>query len=78
MVKVRVVDVDIPRKRIALTMRKEAGDTAPPRAPARDDSNKPKRRTPPPNRKPKKQPEKAPPQSMGALGAALADALKKK
>jgi len=77
-VKVRVVDVDIPRKRIGLSMRKDGGDAATPRAPARDDSNKPKRSAPPPHKKPKKKPEKSQPQAMGALGAALADALKKK
>jgi uncharacterized protein len=73
-VKVRVVDVDIPRKRIGLSMRKDGGDTASPRAAVRKDDEKPKRPTPPPNKKP----EKSQPQAMGALGAALADALKKK
>ena len=77
-VKVRVVDVDIPRKRIGLTMRKDSGDTATPRTPARADGNKPKRPAPPPHKKPKKKPEESQPQAMGALGAALADALKKK
>ena len=62
MVKVRVVDVDIPRKRISLSMRKDAGDAASPRTPARDE----------------KKPAKSQPQAIGALGAALADALKKK
>ena len=76
-VKVRVVDVDIPRKRIGLSMRKDGGDAATPRTPARDDSNKPKRRTPPP-KKHQNKPERSQPQAMGALGAALADALKKK
>ncbi len=77
-VKVRVVDVDIPRKRIGLTMRRDGGDTATPRAPARQDSSKPKRPAPPPHKKPKKKPEKLQPQSLGAFGAALSDALKKK
>lgn len=73
-VKVRVVEIDIPRKRIALSMRRDGGETATPRAPAREDSNKPKRSAPPPKQKP----EKRPPQPTGAFGAALADALKKK
>ena len=73
-VKVRVVEIDIPRKRIALSMRRDGGDTATPRAPAREDSNKPKRPAPPPQQKP----QKRPPQPTGAFGAALADALKKK
>jgi protein Tex len=73
-VKVRVVEIDILRKRIALSMRRDGGDTATPRAPAREDGNKPKRSAPPPQQKP----QKRPPQPTGAFGAALADALKKK
>jgi protein Tex len=75
-VKVRVVDVDIKRKRIGLTMRKQegggakpeqrAGDRAPQRKPADNSAERPR---------PTAQ-GKAPPQ--GAFGAALAEALKRK
>lgn len=69
-VKVRVVDVDIARKRIGLTMRRD-GDGGP---------GKPVRQDAP--RKPAMQQgrgrsDKAPP-SQGAFGAALAEALKKR
>ena len=67
-VKVRVVEVDVKRKRIALTMRKDGGEAAPaPRGPDRD--------TRPVNPKMMKT-EK--PSSQGAFGAALAEALKRK
>jgi len=67
-VKVRVVEVDVKRKRIALTMRKDGGEAAPaPRGPDRD--------TRPANPKMMKT-EK--PSSQGAFGAALAEALKRK
>ncbi len=72
-VKVRVVDVDIPRKRIGLTMRREGGEAPPPSA-ARPAGDKPQHRAPPPKAKP----EKPQPQSLGAFGAAFADALKRK
>ena len=72
-VKVRVVDVDIPRKRIGLTMRREGGEAPPPSA-ARPAGDRPQHRSPPPKAKP----EKPQPQSLGAFGAAFADALKRK
>ncbi len=68
-VKVRVVDIDIPRKRIGLSMRKESDGTAP-RAVPRDNA-KPQ----PPKPKQRQQARPAP---QGALGAALAEALKRK
>lgn len=67
-VKVRVVEVDVKRKRIALTMRKDGGDTPPPRGPGGD-------RGKPVNQKFMKT-EK--PASQGAFGAALAEAMKKR
>ncbi len=67
-VKVRVVEVDVKRKRIALTMRKDGGDTPPPRGPGGD-------RGKPVNQKFMKT-EK--PSSQGAFGAALAEAMKKR
>ena len=66
-VKVRVVEVDIPRKRIALTMRKDGGGEATPRSPMRDAGK--------PNRMP---PQRSAPPTQGAFGAALAEALKRK
>lgn len=67
-VKVRVVEVDVKRKRIGLTMRKDGGDSAPPPR----GSGKNERPT---NQKFMKT-EK--PASQGAFGAALAEALKKR
>lgn len=70
-VKVRVVDVDIARKRIGLTMRRDGdGGSA---KPARQDG--PRKATMPPQGRGR--PDKAPP-SQGAFGAALAEALKKR
>ncbi|MRG57633.1 S1 RNA-binding domain-containing protein [Phyllobacterium sp. SYP-B3895] len=70
-VKVRVVDVDVKRSRIGLTMRKDGGAPAQ-RGPRPSDapSYKPRSNAPAPK------PQSAPPQ--GAFGAALADALRKK
>jgi uncharacterized protein len=66
-VKVRVVEVDVKRKRIALTMRKDGGEAAPvSRAADRGKPVDPKFANT----------EKAP--SQGAFGAAFAEALKKK
>ncbi|ODT32195.1 MAG: RNA-binding transcriptional accessory protein [Kaistia sp. SCN 65-12] len=65
-VKVRVVEVDIKRKRIGLSMRKDGGGGQA-RPAARDAGGK--GRMPPP---------RPAPASPGALGAALADALKRK
>ena len=73
-VKVRVVDVDIPRKRIGLSMRQDAQRT---NADASREGGKQAARGPVPKsaqRPPLR--DKAPPQ--GALGAALAEALRRK
>ncbi|RYB97087.1 Tex family protein [Ciceribacter ferrooxidans] len=71
-VKVRVVEVDVKRKRIALTMRKDGGEAPPPSA--RDS------RGPGPSRpgggKPQVRQEARPQQ--GSLGVALAEAFRKK
>lgn len=69
-VKVRVVEVDVKRKRIALTMRKDGGEPAP--AP---------RSTAPGAQRPKPAQMKAEPKqasSQGALAAALAEAMKRR
>ncbi|MEN3147095.1 Tex family protein [Neorhizobium sp. IRAMC:178] len=67
-VKVRVVEVDVKRKRIALTMRKDGGEAAPaPRGADRDSR--------PVNPKMMKTEKNA---SQGAFGAALAEALKRR
>ncbi len=67
-VKVRVAEVDVKRKRIGLTMRKDGGESAPPpRGPGKNER--------PANQKFMKT-EK--PSSQGAFGAALAEALKKR
>ena len=69
-VKVRVVDVDVKRNRIGLSMRKDGGAPAPRgQRPSEEQQRKP--RTNAPAHKPQ-----SPPQ--GAFGAALADALRKK
>lgn len=67
-VRVRVTEVDVSRKRIGLSMRK-GGDT-----PARDTRAKPKPGKTPHHQTSRKQK----PQSQGALGAALQDAFKKR
>ncbi|RUU84959.1 S1 RNA-binding domain-containing protein, partial [Mesorhizobium sp. M7A.T.Ca.TU.009.01.3.1] len=73
-VKVRVVDVDIKRKRIALSMRKDGGEGGAPRGGLRDNGGgRPAPRSPAPQQR---QPER--PAQQGAFGAALADALKRK
>lgn len=68
-VRVRVTEVDVPRKRIGLSMRKEGGDTVQKR-PAQGGKPKPK-----PAAKPAPRPAK--PESQGAFGAALSDAFKR-
>jgi len=72
-VKVRVTEVDVPRKRIALTMRKDGGSSA------REDRAA---RGPETQKGPKgKQPMSASPktsQATGGFGAALLDAMKKR
>lgn len=75
-VRVRVTEVDVPRKRIGLSMRKDGGassETAQKDAP-RDRSKTPARRSQPPS-KPGKATDRG---TQGALGAALQDALKRK
>jgi uncharacterized protein len=67
-VQVRVLDIDVRRKRISLSMRKDGGSPSQP---------KPDRR-PPPARPPEKLPKPAPPATQGALGAALSAALARK
>ena len=68
-VKVRVVEVDIPRKRIGLTMRKDGGEAAPrSAAPAKSRDMK--------FASSKPQPSKA--DQQGAFGAALLKAMKRK
>ncbi|TPK77713.1 RNA-binding transcriptional accessory protein [Mesorhizobium sp. B2-4-18] len=72
-VKVRVVDVDIKRKRIALSMRKDAGEGGASKGGPRDyGGGRPAPRGPTPQRQPER------PAQQGAFGAALADALKRK
>ncbi|MBN9220448.1 MAG: RNA-binding transcriptional accessory protein [Mesorhizobium sp.] len=72
-VKVRVVDVDIKRKRIGLSMRKDSGEGGAPRGGPRDNGGgRPAPRSPAP---PQRQSEKP---SQGAFGAALAEAMKRK
>ncbi|MBZ9910208.1 RNA-binding transcriptional accessory protein [Mesorhizobium sp. BR115XR7A] len=72
-VKVRVVDVDIKRKRIALSMRKDAGEGGASKGGPRDNGGgRPAPRGPTPQRQPEG------PAQQGAFGAALADALKRK
>ncbi|MCL6706137.1 RNA-binding transcriptional accessory protein [Pseudomonas sp. R2.Fl] len=70
-VKVRVVEVDVKRKRIALTMRRDGGEAPPPSM--RDNNRGPAPRQP--GGKPQGRPDQG---SMGGLGAALMDAMRKK
>lgn len=72
-VKVRVVDVDPKRQRIALSMRKDDGSAPPVSGSPRPDY--PKR---PPEPRRGGTPVRNAPAPQGALGAALADALRKK
>ncbi|MCI9866309.1 RNA-binding transcriptional accessory protein [Rhizobium skierniewicense] len=71
-VKVRVVEVDVKRKRIALTMRKDGGEAAP--QPMREKGNAGAMRHA--SAKPQPRAEAAP--AGGALAAALAEAMKKR
>src|SRR6202453_605828 len=73
-VHVRVVDIDLNRKRIALTMRtSESGGAGPreqkPGGPPRSPGGKQERSTPK---------DRSPPAAMGAFGAALTEGLKRK
>ncbi|RUU12872.1 RNA-binding transcriptional accessory protein [Mesorhizobium sp. USDA-HM6] len=70
-VKVRVVDVDIKRNRIGLSMRKDGGEGAP-RGGQRDQGGGKSTPRPP---APHRQPEKP---AQGAFGAALAEAMRRK
>lgn len=71
-VKVRVVDVDIKRNRIGLTMRKDGDGGAPRSGPRDNGGGRPAPRSPAPQRQPER------PAAQGAFGAALAEALKRK
>ena len=71
-VKVRVVEVDVKRKRIALTMRRDGGEAPQPSMrDARGSANAMRHA----NAKPPAKPETP---AMGGLGAALAEAMRKK
>ncbi|WP_378946485.1 Tex family protein [Mesorhizobium sp. ANAO-SY3R2] len=70
-VKVRVVEVDIPRKRIGLTMRKDGGEPAP-RSAGQPKGRDAKSFSASPKPQQKQQP------SQGAFGAALLEAMKRK
>ncbi len=70
-VKVRVVEVDIKRKRIGLSMRKDGDGGAPRSGPRDSGGGRPAPRSPTPQRQPEKP-------SQGSFGAALADARKRK
>ncbi len=71
-VKVRVVEVDVKRKRIALTMRKDGGEAPQPSMrDARGSANAMRHASAKPSAKPE-----AP--ALGGLGAALAEAMRKK
>ena len=67
-VKVRVVEVDVKRKRIALSMRKDDGAAPPPRGPDRQQASRQPMKAAPKPEKP----------GQGSFGAALAEAFKKK
>jgi uncharacterized protein len=71
-VKVRVVEVDVKRKRIGLTMRKDGGEAAPQPMRERGNTNAMRHAT----AKPKDRNEGS--QSGGALAAALAEAMKRR
>ncbi|MDP5217170.1 Tex family protein [Ruegeria sp. 2205SS24-7] len=68
-VRVRVVEVDVPRKRIGLSMRKDGGDKS-----AARDTRKPRGEAP---KKPRQHKGKAQSDQQGALGAALLNAMRK-
>lgn len=71
-VKVRVVEVDVKRKRIGLTMRKDGGEAAPQSMREKGNANAMRHAS----AKPKERTEPA--QSGGALAAALAEAMKRR
>jgi uncharacterized protein len=70
-VKVRVTEVDVPRKRIGLTMRKDGGEAPAPR-------EQRGREAPRNDKFSKAAPPKPQAPSQGAFGAALAEAMKRK
>lgn len=72
-VRVRVVEIDVKRNRIALSMRKESSEPVPSPGPSRQDSrpNRNQQRFMTDSREARPQP------AQGALGAALAEALKR-
>jgi uncharacterized protein len=72
-VKVRVVEVDVKRKRIALTMRKDGGEAE---APSMRESRAPGAGNP--MRHAQAKPQKSETSQLGGLGAALAEAMKKR
>ncbi len=79
-VKVRVTEVDVPRKRIGLSMRKDGGGDAragqdKPGAGKPQDHNAPRGKPVQPKQM---QAKPAAPESQGAFGAALLDAMRKK
>jgi len=74
-VKVRVVEVDVKRKRIALTMRKDDGGSA---RPSGDKQPRDQVRGPMTSRPPEKGKDKPAGGGMGAFGAALSDAMRRK
>jgi uncharacterized protein len=74
-VKVRVVEVDVKRKRIALTMRKDGGGEA---RPSGDKQPRDQVRGPMTSRPPEKGKDKSTGSGMGAFGAALSDAMRRK
>ncbi|SCW68845.1 uncharacterized protein SAMN05660859_2235 [Ancylobacter rudongensis] len=77
-VKVRVLEIDLKRKRISLSMRRDAGvGGAKPQGERGQGERGPRDSSPPPRgpRPPAREPQKAP---QGALGAALMDALKRR
>ncbi|WP_343312532.1 Tex family protein [Brucella sp. BE17] len=68
-VKVRVTEIDVPRKRIGLSMRKDSGEAPAPR------SSSPRDQRPVKNFTPQRKTEQP---STGGFGAALLEAMKKK
>ncbi len=70
-VKLRVVEVDIKRKRIGLSMRKDGGEGGASKGPRGNGGGKPTPRSPAPQRQPERP-------AQGAFGAALAEAMKRK
>lgn len=71
-VKVRVLEVDLPRKRIALSMRKQTSDAPQPDSASKKAAPKPRRG------KPEGSGKRSQGNETGALGAALQAAMKKK